>query len=282
MHLQTFKTLWGNALTIHEACQQAHLAHFDGIEGQAPVTQDERLLWQDALEQNHCSYIAEVVTGGDFVPNRQWSLQQHLDDLAEQLENALLLKPLFATAITGVDAWSETQSIEFFQQAMKLADESNIVISFETHRSRSLFNPWVTRRVVEAIPNIKLTVDISHWCVVCERLMDSEIETMQAIAGNIHHIHGRVGYDQGPQVPHPATPEYSEALRSHQVIWEMFWQAQVESGYDFTTLTPEFGPDGYCHKLPFTQAPVADIWEINQWMRLTESEHFKQFSKQYK
>ena len=44
-----------------------------------------------------------------------------------------------------------------------------------------------------------------------------------------------------------------------------------------TTLTPEFGPDGYTHLLPFTQAPVADTWGLNQWMARAEREHFAQW-----
>lgn len=277
MQLQTFKALWGNILPIHDACQQARLANFDGIEGRAPSTQHERLLWLDALDQNHSVYIAEIVTGQDYVPNRNWSMQQHLDDLACQLENALPLNPLFATAITGLDAWPEEQSIEFFSQAMALADEKGIVISFETHRSRSLFNPWVTKRIVEAIPDIKLTADISHWCVVCERLMDVEIETIQAISGNVYHVHGRIGYDQGPQVPDPAAPEYAEALASHERIWQIFWTEQKAQNRKLSTFTPEFGPDGYCHLQPYTQQPVADIWKLNQWMNIRQQEHFKTF-----
>lgn len=279
MYLKTFKTLWGNTLSIHDACQQARLANFDGIEGRAPTTQKERLLWLDALALNHSDYIAEIVTGEDYVPNRQWSMQQHLDDMAKQLDDALLLKPLFATAITGLDAWSESQSIEFLQKAKALAEERDMILSFETHRSRSLFNPWVTQRVVEAIPDIKLTLDISHWCVVCERLMDAEIETIQAIADNVYHIHGRVGYDQGPQVPDPAAPEYTEALLSHERIWQLCWTQQINNKREFSTLTPEFGPDGYCHLQPYTQQPVADIWKINQWMNKTQQHHFKAFKE---
>jgi hypothetical protein len=31
-------------------------------------------------------------------------------------------------------------------------------------------------------------------------------------------------------------------------------------------MTPEFGPDGYLHCLPFTGVPVADLGQINNWM----------------
>jgi hypothetical protein len=39
-------------------------------------------------------------------------------------------------------------------------------------------------------------------------------------------------------------------------------------------MTPEFGPDGYLHCLPFTATPVADLWEINRWMGARERERF--------
>jgi sugar phosphate isomerase/epimerase len=279
MQLKTFKTLWGNQLTIDQACKQAIDAGFSGIEGQAPDNRQQQLGMLSAIQNNGCDYIAEIVTGGDYVPDRSWSPQQHLDDMKRQLDNSMMLEPLFATSITGCDAWEESQSIDFFSQAIELADNYNITLSFETHRSRSLFTPWATRRIVEILPNMKLTADISHWCVVCERLMDTEMDTIEAIADRVHHIHGRVGYDQGPQVPDPAAPEYYEALLSHQRIWRMFWAKQTQRGYSVSTLTPEFGPDGYCHLQPYTQMPVADIWKINQWMSLTLQHDFQNFTE---
>ena len=160
---------------------------------------------------------------------------------------------------------------------MRLAKQYQVDINFKTHRSRSLFNPWITQQVVAALPDIRLTCDFSHWCVVCERLMDSELDAIHAIGGNAFHIHARVGYDQGPQVPHPAAPEYEHCLRAHQIWWEILWLAQHRRGDATTTMTPEFGPDGYLHLLPYTQTPVANLWEINRWMAATEKQHFFKF-----
>ena len=181
------------------------------------------------------------------------------------------------TCIGGLDAWSEEESLCFFREAMVLSGSYGLQISFETHRSRSLYNPWVTQRIVRALPQISLTADISHWCVVCERQMDTEFDTIDTIAPHVRHIHARVGYDQGPQVPHPAAPEYAYALQAHQSCWERFWNAQRKRGFEITTMTPEFGPDGYLHMFPFTQVPVADLWEINCWMSETEEQHFVRY-----
>jgi hypothetical protein len=51
-------------------------------------------------------------------------------------------------------------------------------------------------------------------------------------------------------------------------------------GYQHTTLTPEFGPDGYLHHLPFTNVPVADLWSLNAWMAQREQQHFVEFTSQ--
>ncbi|WP_279300477.1 hypothetical protein [Paenibacillus sp. GM2FR] len=39
-------------------------------------------------------------------------------------------------------------------------------------------------------------------------------------------------------------------------------------------MTPEFGPahSGYMHTLPFTGAPVTDLWDVNEWMAKRISE----------
>ncbi len=222
MQLHTFKTLWGNELPIEEACQQAKSAGFDGIEGRAPLV-SESARWQQALHDNQCQYIAEIVSGGDYVPQRDWTPQQHLDDIQRQIDASLPLNPLFATCIVGCDAWSETQSIEFFEAVLRLKERNSLLLSIETHRSRPTFNPWSTLRIAEALPEMKFTADISHWCVVCERLMDSEMETLSKLIPQIHHLHARVGYDQGPQVPDPRAPEYLPALNSHLNYWQQAW-----------------------------------------------------------
>lgn len=274
MNLKTFKTLWGNTLPIEQACLQAKQAGFDGIEGRAP--QNNVQIWKEALAAHKCDYIAEIVSGGDYVPERNWSIQNHMDDIQRQIDLSTPLNPHFATCIVGCDAWSEKDTLIFFEQAMGLEKKTGVTLSFETHRSRCLFNPWTTDSIVTELPEIKLTLDMSHWCVVAERQMDTELDLIKRIAPNIFHLHGRVGYDQGPQVPDPAAPEYEYALLVHEKIWQLVWNVQKKAGKEVSTFTPEFGPDGYCHLLPFTLAPVADIWQVNQWINHREKQKFDQ------
>lgn len=277
MELHIFKTLWGHAGGLDAAIAACKDSELHGIEGQAPGTSAERNEFRNKLAENGLRYVAEIYTAGSYVPKRNASAAEHLESLRLLGGAALECNPLFLTVIAGCDAWSVEQSVDFFGEAMAIAGELGVVASFETHRSRSFFNPWTTRDILRQLPALKLTCDFSHWCVVCERLMDTEPSVIALCAERAHHVHARVGYDQGAQVPHPAAPEYREALEAHERWWAQIWRSQVERGFSASTMTPEFGPDGYLHCLPFTGAPVADLAQINTWMAERERRRFAEW-----
>jgi hypothetical protein len=277
MRFELFKTFWGFAGGPREAEPLVRQAGFDGIEAPVPPDEAGRERFAAALAELQLDFIAEITTAGSYVPDRSATPRDHLADLEAKIVWARPLKPRFFNVMAGCDAWPAALQVDFFARAVEIAEKHGVVCSFETHRGRSFFNPWITRDVVRAVPQLKLTCDFSHWVSVCERLLDSEWDTIHELAPHAHHVHGRVGYPQGPQVPHPAAPEYAECLASHQRIWEVLWQAQLANGYAVSTMTPEFGPDGYLHTLPFTNAPVADLWEINTWMGKEERRHFAAF-----
>jgi sugar phosphate isomerase/epimerase len=274
MKLKLFKTLWGHTGSLDDAITACRENDLSGIEGPAPVKAPERKEFQARLADARLDYIAEICTGGSYVPDRQLSPYKHLESFRRKAADSMECHPQFLTVIAGCDAWSISQSVEFFTTACRIASDLRVTVSFETHRSRSFFNPWTTRDILEELPELKLTCDFSHWCVVCERLIDTEPEILKLCAARAHHVHARVGYDQGPQVPHPAAPLYGEALAAHERWWAQIWESQLGRGCKATTMTPEFGPDGYLQSHPFTAVPVADLEEINIWMAQRQRRRF--------
>jgi hypothetical protein len=274
MELHVFKTLWGHMGDLDSVIRACRERGFDGIEGQAPLRSPARRDFRSRVADAGLEYIAEICTGGGYVPQRQMPAFGHLDSLRRQMEMALACKPLFVTVIAGCDAWGIGESVDFFGEAIAIADGLGATASFETHRSRSFFNPWITRDILQQLPELKLTCDYSHWCVVCERLIDTEPEVLSLCTERAHHVHARVGYDQGPQVPHPASPEYRDALEAHERWWSQIWRCHLARGRSVSTMTPEFGPDGYLHLQPFTNVPVADLDEINAWMAERQRRRF--------
>ena len=275
MKLEIYKPLWGHEGSLSLAVEQAVEAGFQGIEGSAPLDALERATFKAELEENNLSYIGEIFTGGNYVPDAKATPEDHLDDIKRGLERLLPLNPQFINTQAGLDAWSMKTKVEFCEEVMKLAEEYKTTISIETHRSRMTYSPWVTKDLIDALPTLPLTIDFSHWCCVTERLiMNDEPELLVQIAQQTHHIHARVGYDQGPQVPDPRAPEYASDVEAHLSWWKEIWAAMESKGKERVTMTPEFGTDGYLHLEPYTTKPVADLWEVNKWMGRELREHW--------
>ena len=280
MDLLLFHSLWGFEGSLEAALVRAR--GFDGLELNLrhPVLLERPLAdAADQLRQANLAMVLELVTGGDYVPDLACGVADHLAELEQQLEACPGLAPLKVTVITGSDSWSWREQERFWPRAIALAQASGLAVSFETHRSRSLANPWAMADWLAAFPGLRLTADLSHWCVVAERLMTPELAPIQAMAAHVDHIHARIGHAQGPQVNHPFAPEHHQALAAHLACWKWFAASQANRQAQHSgdqqprplTLTPEFGPDGYLQTLPFTNQPVADLLEINTamaaWLR---------------
>ncbi len=261
-----FVSCWGNEVDASGALALARAWSADGIEGQAPQCETSRESLRTA-RQDGMPWIAEVVTGGGYVPRAHLQPAEHLEDLKRGLEDSLPYMPQFVNALAGSDGWTFREQVRFFESAIQLAAELGVSILFETHRTRPTFHPWRTRDLLQELPHMRLTCDFSHWCAVCERLvMDEEPELLDLFAKHAGHVHARCGYDQGPQVPDPRAPEYEQALSSHDRWWKRIVDTQAGMGATKFTFTPEFGPDGYMQCEPRTQKPVADLREVNHWM----------------
>lgn len=274
MRLLLFRSLWTNAFNLDAALDDVAGGAFDGIEGPVPAAPAERERFVGRLRAAGVPFIAEVATGGGYVP-RERGAKSHLEELARGIDAALPAGPRFITALAGSDAWPLAAAVDFFGRAMEVAAGRGVVVSFETHRSRPTFSPWATARLLQQLPALRLTCDFSHWCCVCERLvLDEEPGLLAQCATHAHHLHARVGYAQGPQVPHPAAAEYQDALDAHERWWDVIAAARAEAGARDLTITPEFGPDGYLHTLPFSNQPVARLDEINAWMARRQRERF--------
>ena len=274
MRLQLFRSLWTNGFNLDAALADCRTGAFDGVEGPVPDKPAARGVFVAKLREAGVPFIAEIATGGGYVPSVS-SPEEQLAEFHAKVEAALECAPLFLTVLAGRDAWPLEQSVDFFGRAIAVAHELGVAASFETHRGRPTFNPWATAALLAQLPALSLTCDFSHWCCVCERLvLDDEPDLLARCAARARHIHVRVGYAQGPQVPHPAAPEYRMALEAHERWWRVLWSAQEGAGKNLSTMTPEFGPDGYLQTQPFTAMPAANLDEINRWMAVRQREHF--------
>ncbi|WP_127490717.1 sugar phosphate isomerase/epimerase family protein [Paenibacillus glycanilyticus] len=262
MKLHVYKALWGMEGTYEEQLGKASAAGYYGIEAPLPPENDEHSFKQ-LLKRYDLSYIAQIVTHGD-----------HSSSFAELVKRAATFQPVHIVAHSAKDSMSEDDQDRFYEQALRVEQEWEIPIGHETHRGRAMFTPWTTARLLRKFPELRITADFSHWVNVCESHLEDQEEDIALAVSKTIHIHGRVGYPEGPQIPHPASPYFQKELKLFMGWWQDIFRHQKDNGRANATFTAEFGPPGYMHTDPFTNKPIADLWEVNEWMADMVKENF--------
>jgi hypothetical protein len=266
MELLTYRHLWGVTEPLEAALARIGAEGYTGVEHELPEPADADR-FKELLSAAGLDFIPQLHTEGD-------SPEEHEASLVRSLRRAAEFEPRLVVCQAGADAWPYDVSRAFLERAVAIEADVGIPVAHETHRSRILFTPWQARDLMLELPELKLCCDYSHWVVVAERLLDDERDVLRLCAERCLHVHARVGYAQGPQVPDPSAPEYREQLLAHERWWDEIWDAQARRGLAVTTLTPEYGPPDYLHTLPHTDAPVADLWAVSLWQAERERGRF--------
>lgn len=255
--LQFFQTNWGSTLSWDAFCEKAKKSGFDGIDTWLPSDVQSQEELKSALKKH--GLLLNLMHG----TNKGLPFEESLAQFTEKLKTLLEWKPVLINCHTGSDFFTETQNKAYITIANSLGKKHNIPIYHETHRSRFSYTLPSTKKYLSAIPDLKLTLDISHWMVVHESLLEGQDEELKQVIDRTNHIHARVGHAEGPQVNDPEAPEWSKALDRHMDIWEKCIRKRWAEGHNVFTVTSEFGPPNYLPALPYTQIPVADQWKAN-------------------
>ncbi len=252
MHVQLLRSFWGmeSIARIEDRVRMIREAGYSGVE--APIPDMEPREWRALLDANGLSYVAMMFP---VTP----------DEFRRQLEAVHAYGPTLVTSQSGRDCFSFSEGCEFFLAALQAERDVGVPVAHETHRGRIFFTPWRTAQYLEEFPDLRICADFSHWCAVCESTLQGHEHALELACERAIHVHARVGYEEGPQVPDPRAPEYASHLARHEAWWDAIVSARAGSGAQSLTITPEFGPPPYMHALPYTQQPVADLWDLCLW-----------------
>ncbi|HMB64596.1 MAG TPA: sugar phosphate isomerase/epimerase [Eudoraea sp.] len=252
-----FQTNWGNEESWDAFCQRAKADGYDGIEIWMPEKTEDQTRLKSALRKH--GLLVGFLNGTDTSIPFEESLRAY----TKNFEILLGFGPAYINCHTGSDFYSMEQNKAFIAAANKIGKDHNIPVYHETHRGRFSYNLPDTQKYLHAMPDLKLTLDISHWMVVHESLLENQDKNLKEVISRSHHIHARVGFAEGPQVNDPQAPEWKHALERHLDIWEkVILEKWRETGLPFT-ITTEFGPADYMPTLPYTRVPVADQRKAN-------------------
>ncbi|HKK73586.1 MAG TPA: twin-arginine translocation signal domain-containing protein [Saprospiraceae bacterium] len=257
--LTILATNWGFAGSFAAFCAAAKEEGYDGVEIWLPGDDQQVDEYMRILRDHDLSYGFLAGTGGaDF--------KTHFKAFQKSVDRALAQEPLFVNCHSGRDYFTEAQCLEFFRFTQKRSTETGIPIYHETHRARILFAAHIARGYLETLPELKLTLDISHWCNVHSSMLQDQEATVDLALARTGHIHSRVGQPQAPQVNDPRAPEWADVVAQHFAWWDKVVERYVANG-ETLTMTPEFGPPDYMPTVPFTQQPITDLWAINAYMK---------------
>jgi hypothetical protein len=252
-----FQTDWGNTLPMDAFLAKAKAAGYDGVELWMPAGEDKKKSLKEGLKK----YGLEVILLHGTARNLPFEEALRVYELG--LQEILAWKPVKVNSHTGNDFWTSEQNLAFIALGDRYAKQVGIPVLHETHRGRFSYTLPEAVSMLRKFPNLKYTLDVSHWMVVHERLLTESDPLLQEIFPSVDHIHARVGFAEGPQVPNPAAPEWKNEVKAHLDIWEKIIRSQTGKVF---TVTTEFGPPPYMATVPFTNQPLADQWEANVWI----------------
>lgn len=255
MQRHIYRALWGMenlGATFEDKIAMIAEAGYDGVDGfllpgAPPAAEFARIVRDHGLKLIMAAQI----------PERD-QIEPTLKQLAEY-------EPVKIGVHSGRDSMTRDEASAYFEHALRVEEQIGIPVLHETHRGRILFTPWDTLHYLRQFDNLKIVADYSHWVNVCERLPDDQAEALELANRRAHHVHARIGYGEGPQVPDPSAPEYAGERAWHEHQWRQISQHRAAAGESVITITPEYGPAPYLHTLPHTNVPVADNWQICLW-----------------
>ena len=282
MSIRIFKTAWGlvgqgaRYATLPEFIASAHAEDYCGVEfpvfyldaepgGPEAAGQSVK----ERLQESGLEYVALIATRTD-----DWGdYDAHLESFRSQCRQAAGLGAKKAAVHAGADSFGADRGFEFIETCRGIADDSGIRPCFETHRGRILYNPFVTAELLDRIPDLELTSDLSHWLLVVDRIPNDIMDLFEAASARSGHLHARIGHEKSPQVTEPSDLAWQEHVALYRRWWQISVDAEASKGRELT-VSPEFGPPPYMHAEPFTGRPSADIVAANRWMRERLEEWF--------
>jgi len=269
VELKILCSQWGqNHLETEAFFAKVKEAGYDGVDTWVPENRNER--------NNFIRLLNEYDL--DMVSHQHQAKGDNIDDFCQSFEYYLELSlesdPILINSHSGRDYFTLEQQLQVIDVAENFAAKNNIRIAHETHRGRVGFGPVNCRELFKLRPNMKITADLSHWVCVTESYLENFADEVNEAIKRTEHIHARVGFTEGPQIPDPRSPLWKDEVEFFLKLWVRMVDYQHSIGTKIFTITSEFGPPPYMWTSPADGAPLADQWEVNVFMKDLLKERF--------
>ena len=191
--------------------------------------------------------------------HRPFSVEQVKTEVAR----ALRLKADFIFG-QPADAFTPADKVaEICREGRKFANDAGIPYFIEIHRGNFTENLPQIKQLVELVPDIRFTADLSHL-VVCGEFYGWEdekaIERMACVIERTSHAHGRISNGEAVQVD--VADGTTDPAKFFVRIWTAIFQRWLEGALpgDVFPFGSELGPPRYAITTPDGKE-ISDRWE---------------------
>jgi hypothetical protein len=231
MKIEYYRTLWGLTKPLKGYLEDLPSRGFKGIETSLIFHSPDELL---IIKSSNLKLILLILTFGNTV-------KEHLENLHEQLKNCMSFNPVKINIHGGCDYWNDLEIEQYFNKVIEYQNEFKIPIIHETHRSRILYNPFITKKILQKYPTLSITADLSHWVLVCERHLNTPEfkDIMILVNQRTEHIHARPSTTQSIQLDHIFDSTFKQDLDCFKKYW--FGILEEKKKFPYGAVKPNSG-----------------------------------------
>ncbi len=240
--------------TLDEKCARVKAAGFESLE-----------CWLSDKDEDEVSHALQRHDLGLVLGHRPFSV----DDTKATIKRAQRLNAEFIFAQPASAFTPFEDVVHLVTEGRKMANDAGLHFWVETHRNNWTENLPQTLQLIEAIPEIRFTADLSHFVVVGEFYgweNEGAIERLRPILERSSHAHGRIS--NGEQVQVDVGDGSGQTAQFFVSLWtEMLraWRKEAQAG-DIFPFAPELGPPRYAITLPDGRE-FSDRWEQSLVMK---------------
>jgi len=237
--------------TVEEKFEKIAAAGFTGILGGIPSDPEEAAKWRKLLDQYNFDF-------GITISPRS------VDEGKAALEKARNFGVNYVNAQVKDNFVIGQPAINLLQGLVAAAKDAGMPFFAETHRGIITQDLHRTVEYVQAIPGLRLTLDLSHYVLAGEMGSYSEKgeELFNQLLPRTGSVHARVS--NGEQIQIDIGPEGNHPMVKHFKRWwstgMRHWAGQARPG-DIFPFISELGPAGYAITLPGTDREISDRWQ---------------------
>ena len=253
---------WGNAdLPLEDFFSKVKESGYDGIDTWMPEDINERKKFISLLAEYQLSVVSHQyqATGN--------TINEFCKSLEYYLSISMECNPLLINSHSGRDYFSLDEQLKVIDTVEEFSVKNNVVVAHETHRGHLGYSPYNAMELFNQRPNMKITADFSHWVCVTESWLENSLAILEEAIKRTRHVHARVGYTQGPQIPDPRFHAWAKPVDFFMDVWKRIYDYQESVNAEFLTVTPEFGPPPYMWTNLEDNSPITSQWEVNCYMK---------------